>query len=316
MIAMYHTTIYKRLEAATRRHAPLSAFVLLAAWFMLAAPAAAAAQAAGIPSAAGDWPWWLWSSLLGLFCFGLGVVAVPAGVGGGVLFVPFVGALFPFGIDFVRGAGLLVALAGAVSAGPRLTRSGLSDLDAALPYALVCAVCSAIGARFGLALPEAAVNTALGATILGVAALLAAGMRPSVPGAEAGAAAPPSRLRRLCAYPLFAAVGFAAGLFGLGAGWANVPVLVLVLGLPLKLAVGTSSLLIALTSPAAAAVYLGSGAILPSIAVPAALGMMAGTRLGARLLPRLPTRTVRACTLGFLALAGLRSLGKGLAIWG
>ena len=33
-------------------------------------------------------------------------------MGGGVLFVPIVGGFFPFNIDFVRGAGLLVALAG------------------------------------------------------------------------------------------------------------------------------------------------------------------------------------------------------------
>ncbi|HMY99895.1 MAG TPA: hypothetical protein PLU79_09605, partial [Burkholderiaceae bacterium] len=46
--------------------------------------------------------WWVWP--LGLFgvCFLLGIVAVPAGVGGGVLFVPIVGGFFPFHLDFVR----------------------------------------------------------------------------------------------------------------------------------------------------------------------------------------------------------------------
>ena len=32
---------------------------------------------------------------------------------------------------------------------------------------------------------------------------------------------------------LFAGIGFMAGMFGLGAGWANVPVLNLVMGAPL-----------------------------------------------------------------------------------
>ena len=32
-----------------------------------------------------------------------GFVAVPSGVGGGVLFVPIVGGFFPFHLDFVRG---------------------------------------------------------------------------------------------------------------------------------------------------------------------------------------------------------------------
>src|SRR5580765_5747414 len=50
--------------------------------------------------------WWVWPLALFLVCFVLGVFAVPAGVGGGVLFVPIVSAFFPFHLDFVRGAGL------------------------------------------------------------------------------------------------------------------------------------------------------------------------------------------------------------------
>ena len=47
----------------------------------------------------------------------LGVVAVLTGVGGGVLFVPIVGAFFPFHLDFVRGAGLLLAAASGLLVG-------------------------------------------------------------------------------------------------------------------------------------------------------------------------------------------------------
>ena len=61
-----------------------------------------------------DHPWWFWPVALLFFCFILGIIAVMAGVGGGVLFVPLVSGFFPFHLDFVRGAGLLVALAGAL----------------------------------------------------------------------------------------------------------------------------------------------------------------------------------------------------------
>jgi len=40
-------------------------------------------------------PWWGWPLSLFVVCFFLGIVAVPAGVGGGVLFVPIVGGFFP-----------------------------------------------------------------------------------------------------------------------------------------------------------------------------------------------------------------------------
>ena len=55
-------------------------------------------------------PWWFWPVALLFFCFILGIIAVMAGVGGGVLFVPLVSGFFPFHLDFVRGAGLLVGV--------------------------------------------------------------------------------------------------------------------------------------------------------------------------------------------------------------
>jgi hypothetical protein len=76
---------------------------------------------ASVPSfaaggAASTMPWWGWPLALFVVCFFLGIVAVPAGVGGGVLFVPIVGGFFPFHMDFVRGGGLMVALASALAA--------------------------------------------------------------------------------------------------------------------------------------------------------------------------------------------------------
>ena len=49
-------------------------------------------------------PWWFWPLALFVTCFLIGIVAVPAGIGGGTLFVPIIGGFFPFHLDFVRGA--------------------------------------------------------------------------------------------------------------------------------------------------------------------------------------------------------------------
>ena len=85
---------------------------LSAAMLLFSALPAEAAEAA---KAASTTAWWVWPLSLFVVCFFLGMIAVPAGVGGGVLFVPIVGSFFPFHLDFVRGAGLLVAMASALA---------------------------------------------------------------------------------------------------------------------------------------------------------------------------------------------------------
>ena len=102
----------------------------------------------------------------------LGVVAVIGGVGGAVLYVPFVASFFPFHLDYVRCAGLILAMAGALSAAPRLIRAGYVSLRLAFPAALTASVFSVIGALVGLALPESVVQIALGGAIIGIAAVL------------------------------------------------------------------------------------------------------------------------------------------------
>ena len=72
----------------------------------------------------------------------------------------------------MRGAGLLVALASALAAGPQLLRTGLADLRLALPLGLVAAVGSLAGALLGLALPAAVMQIALGLIIIGIVALM------------------------------------------------------------------------------------------------------------------------------------------------
>lgn len=293
------------------------------------------AWAAAAPSASPSvMPWWGWPLALFVVCFFLGIVAVPAGVGGGVLFVPIVGGFFPFHLDFVRGAGLLVALASALSAGPALLQSGLASLRLALPLALVASASSILGAMIGFALPTNAVQVALGATILAIVVLMAVAKRsefPEVAKPDAISAAlgmngvlvDPATGRQVswqvhrtpAGLVIFFGIGILAGMFGLGAGWANLPALNLLMGAPLKVSAGTSSFILSLVDSSAAWVYLNQGAVLPMIAVPSVIGMMLGAKIGAKLLKVLPAATVRKLVLGLLAFAGLRALLKGLGIW-
>jgi uncharacterized membrane protein YfcA len=279
-------------------------------------------------------PWWVWPLSLLVICFVLGMIAVPAGVGGGVLFVPIVSGFFPFHLDFVRGAGLLVALASAVAAAPGLLRAGLADLRLALPLALLASASSIVGALVGLALPAALVQTALGITILCIVALLWLAKKsefPEVGPTDTVAAA--LRIhgvfydavhRREIAWQvhrtplglvLFVGIGMLAGLFGLGAGWANVPALNFVMGVPLRLSAGSSGFILSIVDSSAVWVYINKGAVLAIIAAPSVIGMMLGAFIGARLLRIIKASAIRKLVIVMLLAAGLRALAKGLDIW-
>jgi uncharacterized protein len=287
-----------------------------------------AAEAAG-----GAMPWWVWPLLLFAVCFALGIAAVPAGVGGGVLFVPIVGGLFPFHLDFVRGAGLMVALASAVAASPGLLRLSLASLRLALPLSLTVGVSQIAGAMVGLLMPAALVQSLLGLIILGIVVLMWTTRttdRPVVAGSDAIAAAlglhgvfrdaargapvewTVHRTGRALA--AFFLIGLLAGMFGLGAGWANVPALNLLMGAPLKIAAGTSSLILAMSS-SAAWVYINQGAMIPMIVVPSVVGMMSGAMIGVRVLRFVRASAVRRLVIAMLLIAGTRALCKGLGLF-
>jgi uncharacterized membrane protein YfcA len=292
-------------------------------------PVAALAAAAPEVSA-----WWVWPIALFVTCFALGVVAVPAGVGGGVLFVPIVSGFFPFHLDFVRGAGLLVALASALASGPSLLRAGLADLRMALPLALVASISSIAGALIGLSLPAAGVETALGAIILCIAFWMMFARKSEFPETSTrdrlasalgfhGVYFDEARQRNvewrahqtLAGFVIFAGIGVMAGLFGLGAGWASVPTLNLVMGIPLRVSAGTSGFILSLATPPAVWVYFNAGALLAIIAVPSVLGMMLGAMVGTHVVKTARASVIRNLLIAILVFAGLRVLLKGLGAW-
>ena len=113
---------------------------------------------------------------------------------------------------------------------------------------------------------------------------------------------------------LFALIGLLAGVFGLGAGWANVPTLNLVMGVPLRLSAGSSGLILSIVDTSAAWVYINKGAVLAIIAAPSVIGMMLGARIGVRLLQIVDANIIRRLVIVMLICAGFRALGRGLGV--
>jgi len=307
------------------------AFAVLTFVFFIAPEAVVAAQETAMVPNTGDTAWWVWPLVLFVMTFVMGILAALGGVGGGVLYVPIVSGFFPFHLDFVRGTGLLVALCGALAAGPGFLRMNLASLRLAMPVALIASTCAIFGAMAGLALPTNVIQTALGATILGIVVLMITARKstfPEVPKADKlssilgiygiyneaslGKAVDWKVHRTLTGLILFIFIGFAAGMFGLGAGWANVPVLNLTMGAPLKVSVATSKFLLSITDTSAAWIYVNQGCVIPMMVVPSLVGIMLGSFIGVRILRVAKPTFVRWIVIVMLLFAGAKALTKGL----
>ncbi len=275
----------------------------------------------------------LWSLFLFLLSFLIGFVAVIGGVGGSVLFVPIVSSFFDFNLDFVRATGLILGLTTSLSSSPKLLEEGIASIRLSLPFSLTASLFSILGAQVGLVVDKNLIRVLLGLSII-LASLLLFFSKSSEfpPKRECDFLASLLKLkgsyydsflgkevewcagRSLLALLFFSLVGFMAGLFGLGAGWANLPLYNLLMGVPLKVSIGSSLLTLSITTSSALWVYLKKGALLPILTVPSIFGIFLGSKLGARLLIKIKPKRAKLIGVSLLLLAGLRSLLKGIGI--
>jgi uncharacterized membrane protein YfcA len=86
--------------------------------------------------------------------------------------------------------------------------------------------------------------------------------------------------------------GNVSGLLGVGGGAFKVPVMSLLMGIPMKATIATSNLMIGVTAATSAAIFYGRGYMDPQWVVPAALGIIAGARIGPRIAIHLPARVL------------------------
>jgi uncharacterized membrane protein YfcA len=110
--------------------------------------------------------------------------------------------------------------------------------------------------------------------------------------------AEPYSVNMLLLIPVMVLVGFAAGMLGLGGGILKVPVLVLVGGVPMGTAVGTSSLMVGATATTGVLGHLLQGHVNFRLALPLAAGVLVGSQIG----PRVGVKTDRARLKKYFAL--------------
>lgn len=193
---------------------------------------------------------------------------------------------------------------------------GITSAAAVLPHAVRKHVCWRAGGVFGAAAMLGAYLGGRAAAWIPAAVLMwlfaammlatAFAMLRNPSRAEAGEMVCPGSYSKLLPILLEGVVvGAFTGLVGAGGGFLVVPALVLLGGLPMHGAVGTSLLVIAMKSFAGLLGYLHHASVdLPLAARVSALAVC-GSLAGAWLAPRLPSRVLRRAFAGLVLLVAL-----------
>ncbi|MFZ5813881.1 MAG: sulfite exporter TauE/SafE family protein [Bacillota bacterium] len=106
--------------------------------------------------------------------------------------------------------------------------------------------------------------------------------------------------------------GAISGLLGIGGGAFKVLAMDQVMRMPIKVSSATSAYMIGVTAAAGSIVYLLRGDVVPQIAGPVALGVLAGAMLGTLLMVRMRGSTLRKLFIPVLLVIAVQMLVKGV----
>lgn len=220
----------------------------------------------------------------------VGLVVGTLGAGGGILTVPIL--VFALGFDPHSAATASLAIVGLSSTVALIPHARQKNVQvlAALVFAGVGASGAVAGARVADILSPLLLMMSLSGLLAVVSSLMFVQARRRGLGLGRQAARDRPRMRRIVLTVLLALlVGFLTGLLGVGGGFIVVPVLVLVLRLDMRTAVGTSLFVILLNSlTGLIARFGGAYAIDWGVVAVFAGASMVGGLLGARVSSRIP----------------------------
>jgi uncharacterized membrane protein YfcA len=241
--------------------------------------------------------------------FGSAFLSGLVGVGGAIILIPaltYVPPLFgmaPLGIKAIAGVTLVqVAAAGALGAW-RHHRVGAVRRTLVVPLGISMAVASLLGA-IASDLVEAWVLEAIFATmaIVAAVALVTRSARPQQPVVADGDIA----ADRPTAIAMGGGLGLLSGLVGVGGSFLLVPMMVEILRVPLRIAIGTSLAVVTIAATAGAFGKAVTGQVDWTLAAALVVGALPGVVAGAYASRRTATGALTWVLTAIVLFAGIR----------
>lgn len=250
-----------------------------------------------------------------------GFVGSLTGLGGGVIVTPVLVLLLGVDLRYAIGASLIAVIATSSGAAAAYVRDGYSNIRIGMFLEIATTVGAVFGAYLGTRIPTRYLSIIFGIMLLQAAWQAIRKME------EGGKALPPDGLaKRLhlggeyrtaegverydvhrvkTGFGLMFGAGTISGLLGIGSGSLKVIAMDQAMRIPFKVSTATSNFMIGVTAAASASVYLSRGYVNPGIVMPVVLGILLGSMIGARLLPRLGVPLLRrlfALVVGVIAI--------------
>jgi len=270
----------------------------------------------------------LFSSLVLITSILAGFLGALTGLGGGVVIVPVLALIFRIDLHYAIGASLVSVIATSSGAAASYVRDGYSNIR----IGMFLEVATTTGALLGAWLVAKVAPSSI-AVIFGIVLLYSAwsSLRKhaeTLNKPHAGSLS--AKLKMSGSYPvgkgreeyvaenvpagfgIMFVAGTLSGLLGIGSGAVKVLAMDQVMKLPFKVSTTTSNFMIGVTAAASAGVYLSRGYILPGLAMPVMLGVLAGSLAGSRVLIHARVKTLRAVFALVIAALGVQMILSGV----
>ena len=262
-----------------------------------------------------------------------GIMGSILGLGGGIIMTPALTFLFGVDIQYAIGASLISVIATSSGAAIAYIRDGITNIRVGMFLEIATTVGAITGAIIGGLIAPNVLYFIFGVFIIYSAILMLKKVKQELPGEVIEH--PMAKTLNLqgeyydkalnkqvsykaanvfSGFGVMYGAGVISGLLGIGSGSFKVMAMDVFMKLPLKVSSATSNFMMGVTGAASAAIYIYRGDIDPVISAPVALGVLIGSTIGARLMQKLKSKTIRKLFIPILLYVGLQMMLQGLGV--
>lgn len=275
--------------------------------------------------------------LLVLFVAALfaGFLGSLTGLGGGVILVPLLTIGFGIDIHYAIGTSLISVIATSSGAASAFVKEGLLNIRIGMFLEIATTLGAIVGAAIAYFAPTHIIAIIFGLVLLYSAVdsfrkskekiissnhsqiksgRFAQLMKASGTYVDAAGVPVEYRLQHVgVGFVVMWVAGILSGLLGIGSGALKVIAMDSIMKIPFKVSTATSNFMIGVTAAASAGVYFSRGYIDPVLSMPVVIGVLGGSLLGARILLKSQTKSIRMVFAIVIAFLAIEMIYNGLA---